>query len=413
MSQKNTKVANTSKGVDSNPTKPEKDDDDDIYGIAFSDDEEYEQDPNTAYAGVTQSGTSNVNITAELEAEALKKQQEAAYKASTTDVEWDTFEVFFNEVIDLERNYVTESNKGSSLKCADKGRITLSVFDGSLQLGFRSNDADFRTKTVELPEGSKLKKKAEATPLDSDIVQSIYLEGFKAEGWNDNIVLHMNTVPKFKTEGHFGKSVNVNQLIMPHEWAKPNHRIKIADRTINNGQMDFQKKYPGCSPENLARTIQKNTANTYLVELNSPIISVINAKKGAHVEGGEYKLATIAETNQVLVTKAVIKQFMPQTLRSMSYGISYGNVTNNRLAISFEAPIPHHLLAKHEEWSLCNATGRQFMGFADPYKTNPLCLKTLNASNKIKSELFQDASKSIRLTGKLIFKYLRSTKTKA
>ncbi len=416
MSQRNTKLGANGKQVDLNcpAKKPVVPVEDDIYGGGdFSDDDGYftEGDPNAAYATPTLSA--NTPSLADQEALAAAQALEAQEKAALADNAWDYAEVYFNQVIDLSQDYVAE--KGGSLKLADKGKITLSVQDGQLQLGYRSNEADFRVKAEPENQNGKLnKKKAEPVILDSDIVKSIYLTGFKMEGWSDNVLLHMTTVPKFKSEGHFGNSVHVNKMIMPHEWVKPNHRIKIADRAINKGMMDFQKKYPGCSPENLAKSIQKNTATTFLVDLDSPLIGVINKHNGAHVEGGQYLNATIPETNQVLVTKAVVKTYMPKTLKSMSYGISYGNVTNNRLSVSFEAPIPHHLLAKNKEYEDSKGTmGRQYMGFADPYKSDPMSLSHLNSSIKTKSTLFKEAAPTIRISGKLEFEYLRSAKNTA
>lgn len=378
---------------------------------AYSDDDEvedysqdYEEDANNAYT------TGNAYANQQSEAARLaQREEELRHKALEVDHEtWDTAEFYFDEVIDLNADYVVESNNGG-IGLKDGGVITLRVKDGSLQLGTLDREGDFKVKSV-IPTTSgdgKLKKKA-ALPLSSDIVKSAYLENFKIDGWSERVLVRLSTIPKFQEEGFYGDSPNVAKMILPGEWAATNHRIKLFDRVINKGMLDFQTQYPDASPENLHKGIQKPINGFCAVVFNSPVVRIINLEGKAHVPGGEYLEPTIKETNQVLIPKQLVKIYTEKALKSMSYGISYGNVTSDRFTIQFEAPIPRHLAGRHAQFIKTDGkTGRQYMAFADPYKNNVMGLgAALNENIKTRSALFKDdATQSLRLQGKLVLQY--------
>jgi len=389
------------------PNKPKKEQY--MYVAGGEEESDYsDEDPNEVY-NETNLSANNPQHEAQL---AAQKEAELRHKAQEVDHDtWDIAEFFFDEVIDLSNDYVQENGKGG-IKLKNGGVIKLAVSDGTLQLGTLTRECDFKVlKEVELKEkvssdGKKMKKKVPMAPVSSDIVKSLYLEGFQVDGYNEAVIIRLATIPKFKEEGFYAGSDKVTKKIMKHEWHNPNHRIQIFDRTINNGTFSFQTKYPGANPENLDRGIQKPVNGFCLVDLNSPVIGAINHAQKAPIEGGEYLTPTLMETNQVLVPKDLVKEFREIALKSMSYGISYGAVTTNRFTVEFEAPVPSHLRAKAEEYAK-NGTGRQFLGFADPYKNNTMALgAAINENIKSRSALFKDEnSLSLRLQGKLVMQY--------
>lgn len=375
-------------------------------------DSQSEEDPNEVYM----SSTVNNNQQAQQQAEALRlqqKEEELRHKASeANDDTWDTAEFYFNETIDL-TDYVTEGAKGG-ITLKDGGRITLRVKDGSIQLGTLDKEGDFKVlKTAEaLNADGKSMKNKKAMPLDSDIVKSAYLEDFKVDGWNECVIIRLNTIPKFREEGFYGASPHVCKMLMPRECKGTSEPIKIFDRKINKGMLSFQQRYLKVSPETLHKGIQKAVNGFCAVKFDSPIVEAINIDKMAHPEGetvvdGQYSAPSVPLTNQVHIPKDLVNIYTAKALKSMNHGVSYGNVTSDRFEIQFEADVPSHLRAKHDAFALNKATGRQFLYFADPYRHNPLALgAALNENIKTKSALFSaETSNSIRFQGKLVMRY--------
>jgi len=383
------------------PNKPKKRDEEEMYEGEDYSAEYSDQDPNEAY------NTFNPQQEALL---AAQREEELKHKAMEVDNQtWDTAEFYFDELIDLNNDYIVDNGKGG-IKLKDKGVITLSVANGGLQLGTRTKEGDFKMSAVTLkPVDGKMKKKLNL-PLNSDIVKSAYLEGFNIEGWSERVLMRLSTIPKFQEEGFFGNSETVTKMIMPHEWKSQSHRIKIFDRTINNGMFSFQSKYPGASPQNLHKGIQKPVNGFCLVDFNSPVVGTINIDKKAHVEGGVYLAPSLVETNQVAIPKELVKIYTAKALKSMSYGISYGNVTDDRFTIEFETTVPTHMASAHTEFLKTGQTGRQFLGFADPYKSNTMSLgAVINENIKSRTAIFKEPnSHALRIQGKLVVQYKRS-----
>ena len=312
-------------------------------------------------------------------------------KAAEAKIQWDTVDYHFDHEFDL-ADLVSDSNKG--LKLENDGSLKLSVENGFLEMGYRSHGPDF----IE----------SEDLSHNSDIVKSIHIEGLKITGWEDRILVSLATVPKFSEEGHYANSKNVNQFIYPHEWKDTRKSIEIINRGITNSMMNFQKKYPGISPENLARDIKKSDMNNFLVKLSSPVVSMINNDKAADNDLGTYTQPDLVKTNQVLIPKEIVRVYRAKTLDLMRKGVSYANITDNRFSISFEVPIPSFLKAKHEEWKTSKyETGRQFLAFADTGYKNRLALGSQVSENpKTKALLFKDpASRFIRVQGKVVIRY--------
>lgn len=343
------------------------------------------------------------------ETQATRPKMTAEMKRLEANVEWDTVELHFDHVMNLATDYVTEGNKGS-LKLKDNGLVTLSLANELLEMGLRTNAPDFPVLTKEeIAKASNTKKKA-PLPTASDIVKSVYLENFAIEGWDERVLLHVKSIPKFQKEGHFGNTDNVNQMIYPGSWKDPNNSIKIVDRQITNAMIDFQRRYPGVSPKNLDDGIQKAKDDHYLVNLESPMVNMINQEGAAHIKGGQYKKPDLVVTNQVLIPKSIVKEYRAKTIDSMSEGISYATITSGGgFEIAFEAPVPSHMQANHNEYIKSKGqTGRQFLAFADtPYKSNGHNLNgVLNENVKNKSMLFKDAtSQTLRFKGKLVVAY--------
>ena len=336
------------------------------------------------------------------------------YKAQEVNMEWDTVEYHFDHEFDLSE-LVTEGNKG--LKMDGTGVLKMTVDNGILEMGYRSKDSDFTNLdcgACDASASSSAKKKAakekqqQQAIQNSDIVKSAYLENLKITGWNERVLIGLSTVPKFKEEGHYGNSETVNHMVYPHEWhgetAKP---IKLADRKVTGSQINFQKRFPGVSPENLAQHISKSGTDDFLVKLDSPLVAIINLAKGADNESGEYTTPDLVKTNQVLVPKKLVKAFTPKTLEAMR-GISYANITDNRFEVTFEAPIPSSLMNEHKKYITSKGlAGRQFLCFADTSYKNRLCLgSTINDNIKTKAELFKNpVSQFVHIQGKLVLKY--------
>lgn len=331
-----------------------------------------------------------------------RKEMTAEEKAAEAKIQWDKVEYHFDHEFDL-AEYVSDGNKGLRLK--DDGMLKLSVANGLLQMGYRSHDPDFTSSAA-----STDTKSSRELPVNSDMVKSVHLEGFKMTGWNERVLITLSTVPKFQEEGHFGNSKNVNHLVYPHEWQTTKaQRLEIINRTITGQMLHFQRKYPGVSPENFTRDIQRAALDNYLVSLDSPMVSMINRDGAAHTESGIYNKPDLVQTNQVLIPKELVKEYKAKTLEAMSKGVSYANISDNRFEICFEAPIPSFLAAKHEE-HLKNKgeTGRQFLAFADTaYKTRLPLGGLINAQNgKTKDSLFKDpANRFVRVQGKAVILY--------
>lgn len=373
-----------------------------------------EEEGDEGYANIT-SKTTNLQ---QQQQNIQQQELDAEHKLKEVDMKWDTVKWHFDQVIDLNNDYVQEGAKGG-IFLSKNGVITLSAQDGTLQLGTHSNEQDFMIKVVSQSlnndgKSSKMKKKVVVEPMNCDIVKSVYLTNFHVEGYDNRIVAGLPTVPKYQGEGHFGASSTVNEHIWPDEHKVLNNRIKLCDRGVNNAMIEFQERNPGYSPENLANGIQKPNKGFCLVDFDSPIIKAINKVFAAHVEGGQYLVASLPDTNQVLVREDIVKTFKTKTLKSMSHSISYGNVTD-RMQLSFAAPIPPHLLNKHKQFEVSEGQyGRQSLGFADPCHNNMLDLSAHNENVKTKSALFKNnVSHAIRISGTVETKYKRSTRSNA
>lgn len=360
-------------------------------------------------ASVTVSEEGSVEASATEEVVQPKVEMTQEMKASEANIKWDKLEIHFDHEFDL-NDYVTENNKGQ-LKLENNGNLVLSTENGILRKGYRSKAPDFEPKAKDTKSNKKMEQ-------NSDIVKSVHLEHFKMHGWNEKVVMNLTAINKFQEEGHVGESETVNHMIYPSEWqnsktAKP---ITIINRTITNSMMNFQKKFPGVNPENLARGITKNGENDdYLVDINSPMVAIINIDKAADTESGEYTPESpnfIKKTKQVLIPKSIVRVYRAKTLEEMSKSISYANITDDRFAISFEVPVPSSLLAKHQDYVATKGTaGRQFLGFADtPFKNKIGSLgASVSDTTKIsKNALLKDVNdRFVRIEGKLVIHYKR------
>lgn len=346
----------------------------------------------------------------------------AEERAAEAPIKWDIAEFEFDHVFDLSE-LITSTGKGS-IKTLNKGHLSLSVANKLLKVGYRSHNPDFLPAKEEVATKDTKKKisLADKNTALGDIVKYAKLVGFQMTGYDGAVVVHLKSIPKFQEEGHADETDHVNFRLMPHMWKNNmSHSIDLFGRTITISMMDFQKRFPGLSPENLMADVQRARGDRFLVPLNNPIVALINRDRAAintaneenTVVDGKYVNPSLVATNQVLIPKELVKRYKPETLDAMKKGMSYANISDRRFEISFELPIPSHLQAHHDEFKESNGvSGRQFLYWADtPYKSNPMALGSALPDIKSKDLLFKDpGTQTVRLQGKFVLGYKRQTK---
>jgi hypothetical protein len=323
---------------------------------------------NTQTPAITQKGVDNNNSDG-VELTAEQKYAEA-------NIHWETVE--YIAIAKVPYTSLLKDLKSGRPQLVDDGQIVFDLATERLKYGKRTNGFDFA-----LPD---TKKEAAKAKLSRDIVKSIEIKNFRMN--YDNLFVISVNVPKCQSEEFYDSSHTVSHVVMPGDLATENS-FSILDRSIPNWVINFHNRFPGVSPDTFAKNIQKTNNGLSLVGLNSPLIAFINLDKRAHdTDNGRYEVASVPQTNQVLVPNKLVREYKEKTAEILKKSISYASVTNGDISVVLSVPVPEY---RRDQHTLCKQTkgqeGQPFLGFADPYYKENQALSS-NASFT-KNEIFE------------------------
>jgi hypothetical protein len=241
------------------------------------------------------------------------------------------------------------------------GTIKFCLQDGTLKYGKRTNAPDFA------PIDTK-KKASGTTELNSgnhDIVKSIEFTSFTLKGYDEEFLVSVN-VPKFQSEGFYNESPMVNKIIMPQELnSDKGQYVEVLTRKITNAVILFQNNFPGISPENYQKHIQRCDDKYSLVHLDSPILAIFNSEQKDERKKHLKATKGLEKTKQVMLSNKIVSKYEIKATEVMKKKISYANITSG-FEVTLSTVIPAHRLEAHQKFMKTNK-GKPFLAWADNY----------------------------------------------